>query len=108
MRQYESDPALCGKSRGELEQQLWYDLSPELKQRMPFPEKMPMGFQLSWYDTMSTPDFHTVLGECLQTLRQNVTADMGNCASKTDKLDTHWMIRKPKGILIKRILGRIQ
>lgn len=63
--QYEKDPAFQNKSRGVLERQIWDDLPPELKEWVPKPKEEPLGFQLSWHDTMSNTEFQEKLLSCL-------------------------------------------
>ncbi|KAH6649335.1 hypothetical protein F5144DRAFT_552661 [Chaetomium tenue] len=73
-RQYEKDPAFQNKSRGGLERKIWYDLPPELREWVDMPKEEPLGFQLSWDDTMSNPEFQKKLLCCLRTLRRNARA----------------------------------
>ena len=102
---YESDPAFRGKSPGELEQQIWLDLPRELQEWVRKPKKEPMGFQLSWDDAMSNPDFQMALCECLQTVWQTTHADSGDCPCKlVCTTNTHWVVRRPSGRLLKIIL----
>jgi hypothetical protein len=55
VRSYNNDPRHQGKSKGELEQQLWRDLPAELKQWVGKPKAKPMAFLRSWYKALTSP-----------------------------------------------------
>jgi hypothetical protein len=110
MRRYRRNRYYHGKSKVELEQQLWRDLPSELRRWVDQPKPEPDGFLNIWRHVLSAKGggLPAELNKSLESMRQGAREERGNLCCPVCNPDNRSRTGKPRGGLIRRMLARLK